>query len=153
MKIEGEHLLPATRDQVWAALNDPDVLVKTIPGLKQLVPTGDDAYDATIELAVGPVRGAYQGKARITERTPPERMTLTVEGGGRPGTIRAAGALTLEGRDASTLVRYVGDVQVTGVLMSVGHRLFGGVAKQLAGVFFKALEREVQQRANAEPAR
>lgn len=152
MKIEGEHLLPATRDQVWAALNDPDVLAKTVPGLKQLVPTGDDAYDATIELAVGPVRATYQGKARITEKTPPERMTLTVEGGGRPGTIRAEGALTLDGRDASTLVRYVGDVQVTGVLMSVGHRLFGGVAKQLAGVFFKALEREVHQRADAEPA-
>ncbi len=153
MKIEGEHLLPATRDRVWAALNDPDVLAKTVPGLKQLVPTGDDTYDATIELAVGPVRGTYQGRASITGKTPPERMTLTVEGGGRPGTIRAAGALTLEAQDASTLVQYVGEVQVTGVLMSVGHRLFGGVAKQLAGVFFKALEREVHQRADAELVR
>lgn len=152
MKIEGEYLLTSTRNQVWAALNDPDVLVKTVPGLKQLTPTGDDAYDATIELAVGPVRGTYQGRARITDKTPLESMTLTVEGGGRPGTIRAAGALTLEDRDASTLVRYVGDVLVTGVLMSVGHRLFGGVAKQLAGVFFKALEREVQQRANPDSA-
>jgi len=152
MKIEGEHLLPATRDEVWAALNDPDVLVKTVPGLKQLNPTGEDAYEATIELAVGPVRGTYQGRARITDKTAPERMTLTVEGGGRPGTIRAAGALTLEGQGTETLVRYVGDVQVTGILMSVGHRLFGGVAKQLAGVFFKALEREVHQRAAAEPA-
>lgn len=148
MKIEGEHLLPAARDRVWAALNDPDVLVKTIPGLKQLASTGDDAYDATIELAVGPVRGTYQGKARITDKSPPERMTLAVEGGGRPGTIRAAGVLTLESQNASTLVRYVGEVQVTGVLMSVGHRLFGGVAKQLAGVFFNALEREVRQRAD-----
>lgn len=152
MKIEGEHILPATRDQVWAALNDPDVLVRTVPGLKQLASTGDDTYEATIELAIGPVRSAYQGRARITDKAAPEKMTLTVEGGGRPGTIRAAGTLTLEGQGAGTLVRYTGDVQVTGVLMSVGHRLFGGVAKQLAGVFFSALEREVHQRAAAGPA-
>lgn len=143
MKIEGEHLLPASRERVWAALNDPGVLVRITPGLKALEPTGADAYDATIELAVGPVRGAYRGTARITDKSAPDTMTLVVEGGGRPGTIRAAGVLTLEPRGETTLVRYAGDAQITGVLMSVGHRLFGGVAKQLAGEFFRALEREV----------
>ncbi len=143
MKIEGEHSLPAPRERVWAALNDPDVLTRVTPGLKSLKPTGTDAYDATIELSVGPVKGAYQGTAKIIDKTPPEKMTIVVEGGGRPGTIRATGALTLEAKDSATLVHYVGDAQVTGVLMSVGHRLFGGVAKQMAGEFFKALEREV----------
>jgi carbon monoxide dehydrogenase subunit G len=147
MKIEGQHMLPASREQVWAALNDPEVLTKTTPGLKALARTGEDAYDATIELVVGPVRGSYRGTARITDKTAPEKMTIVVEGGGRPGTIRATGALVLEAQGDSTQVNYVGDVQVTGVLMSVGHRLFGGVAKQMAGEFFKALEREVKARA------
>jgi carbon monoxide dehydrogenase subunit G len=147
MKIEGEHVLPASRERVWAALNDPDVLTKTTPGLKALRPTGPDTYDATIELVVGPVKGAYQGSARIIDKTPPEKMTIVVEGGGRPGTIKATGALTLEAQGEQTLVRYTGDAQVTGVLMSVGHRLFGGVARQLAAEFFRALEREVLARA------
>jgi hypothetical protein len=146
MKIEGQHLLPAPREQVWVALNDPNVLTKATPGLKNLKPTGEDAYDATIELAVGPVRGAYEGTVKIIDKVPPEKMTLVVEGGGRPGTIKATGALTLEAQGESTLVHYVGDAQVTGVLMSVGHRLFGGVAKQLTAEFFKALEREVTRR-------
>lgn len=155
MKIQGEHSLPAPREQVWAALNDPAVLVKTVPGLTHLTPAGEETFDATIELAVGPVRGTYQGKVRITDRTPLERVTLSVEGGGRPGTVRATGVLTLEDRGEGTLVRYDGDAQVTGILMSVGHRLFGGVAKQLAGEFFRALEREVGLHtagASAEPA-
>ncbi|MBI3998466.1 MAG: carbon monoxide dehydrogenase subunit G [Armatimonadetes bacterium] len=146
MKIEGQYPLPAPREQVWAALNDPEVLTRTTPGLKTLKPTGEGTYDATIELAVGPVKGSYEGKVRITDQAPPERMTLVVEGGGRVGTIRASGALTLEAQGDKTMVHYVGDAQVTGVLMSVGHRLFGGVAKQLAGEFFKALEREVVRR-------
>lgn len=143
MKIEGQYLLPASRDTVWEALNDPKVLTAVVPGLKSLEATGEDTYDATIELAIGPVRSSYDGKARITDRTPLERMTLTVEGGGRPGTIKASGVLTLDDQGGGTMVQYSGDVQMTGMLMSVGHRLFGGVAKQLAGQFFKALEREV----------
>jgi carbon monoxide dehydrogenase subunit G len=146
MKIEGEYVIPAPREKVWATLNDPDVLARATPGLKSLTPTGPNTFDALIELAVGPVKGSYQGKVRITEQTPPEKMTLIIEGAGRAGTIKATGALTLAAGGDSTTVSYVGDAQVTGVLMSVGHRLFGGVAKQLAGEFFKAIEREVSQR-------
>jgi len=146
MKIEGEYLIPAPRGKVWATLNDPDVLARATPGLKSLTPTGPNTFDALIELAVGPVKGSYQGKVSITEQTPPEKMTLTIEGSGRAGTIKASGALTLVAQGSETKVLYVGDAQVTGVLMSVGHRLFGGVAKQLAGEFFKAIEREVSQR-------
>ena len=147
MKIEGEYRFSAPREAVWAALNDPGVLAKATPGLKQLTPAGSNTFDATIELAVGPVKGSYQGKVRITDQAPPERMTLIVDGGGRAGTIRASGALTLEDHgDATTTVHYVGDTQVTGTLMSIGHRLIPGVAKQLAGEFFKAIEREVSRR-------
>lgn len=146
MKIEGQHLIPAPREKVWAALNDPDVLAKTTPGLKTLTPAGDNTFDAAIELGVGPVKGSYQGKVRITDQTAPEKMTLIVEGGGRAGTIKATGALRLEAQGDATTVHYVGDAQITGVLMSVGHRLLPGVAKQLAGEFFKALEREVSRR-------
>jgi len=146
MKIEGQHQIPAPREQVWAALNDPETLIRVTPGLKSLKSTGADTYDATIELAVGPVKGAYQGTVKITDKTPPEKMTMVVEGGGRPGTIKATGALRLEAQGAATLVHYVGDAQVTGVLMSVGSRLIPGVAKQMAGDFFKGLEREVARR-------
>jgi hypothetical protein len=143
MKIEGQHVIPAPRERVWTALNDPATLTKATPGLKALKPTGPDTYDAAIELAVGPVKGSYAGKVRITDKAEPDKMTITVEGGGKPGTIRATGALTLEATGDSTTVKYVGDAQVTGVLMSVGSRLIPGVAKQMAGEFFKALAREV----------
>ncbi len=28
MKIEGQHLIPAPREKVWAALNDPDFVLE-----------------------------------------------------------------------------------------------------------------------------
>jgi len=145
VKVEGEHTVTAPRERVWALLNDPGVLQRATPGCKELHPLGDDTYRAVLELAVGPVKGTFEGKIQITEKTPPERLTILIDGSGRPGTVRARGDLRLEARGQSTVVHYVGDAQVTGVLMSVGHRLFGGVAKQLAGQFFGALAREIER--------
>lgn len=146
MKVEGTYTLPAPRDKVWAVLNDPGVLARATPGIKTLDPEGVDTYKATIEVGIGPVKGAYDGKVSITDKVPPERMTLRVEGGGKPGTIRASGELRLEEHDGQTVVNYTGDAQITGLIASVGHRLIGGVAKQMAGEFFKAIERELRKR-------
>lgn len=145
MKVEGTYTLPAPRQKVWALLNDPKVLAKATPGIKELDPIGDDTFKATIEVAVGPVKGTYAGQVSIADKAPPERMTLKVEGGGRPGTIKASGELRLEERDGQTVVAYSGDAQITGLIASVGHRLIGGVARQMVGEFFKALERELRR--------
>ncbi len=147
MKVEGEHTVAAPRDRVWALLNDPGVLQRATPGVKELQPIGADAYRTVIELAVGPVRGTFEGRITLSDKVPPERVTVTVEGSGRPGTVKARGDLQLVAQNGSTLVRYTGDAQVTGVLMSVGHRLFGGVAKEMAGKFFSGLAREIEQAA------
>ena len=146
MKVEGTYTFAAAREKVWALLNDPGVLARVTPGVKTLDPQGGDTYKATIELGVGPVKGTYDGKVSITDKTPPERMTLRVEGGGRPGTIRATGELRLEEQDGRTVVSYTGDAQITGLIASVGHRLIGGVARQMAGEFFKGVEKELQSR-------
>jgi carbon monoxide dehydrogenase subunit G len=143
MRIEGTYTLPAPRERVWAFLNSPAVLARTTPGVKELTPNGTDTYRATIEIGVGPVKGTYNGQVSITDKTPPERLTLRIEGGGKPGTIRATGELHLEAQDSRTVVHYTGDAQVTGLVAGVGHRLMSGVAKQMAGEFFKALEGEL----------
>jgi len=144
MKVEGTYTLPAPRQRVWELLNDPAVLARATPGVKHLDPQGANVYRATIEVGVGPVRGAYEGQITIADQVPPERLTLKVQGGGRPGTITATGNLQLAEHDGQTTVTYRGDAQITGLIASVGHRLVGGVAKQMATEFFKALERELQ---------
>ncbi|HEY6103384.1 MAG TPA: carbon monoxide dehydrogenase subunit G [bacterium] len=145
MKVEGTYDLPAPRERVWVLLNDPAVLARITPGVKDLTPNGTDTYQAAIEVGVGPVKGTYTGQVSITDKTPPERLTLRIEGGGRPGTIRATGELHLEEQEGRTVVHYLGDAQVTGLVASVGHRLMSGVAKQMAGEFFRALEGELKR--------
>ena len=48
MKIAGTNTIPFPVDQVWDALLDPAVLVRTIPGCERMETKGDHAYDMTV---------------------------------------------------------------------------------------------------------
>jgi uncharacterized protein len=142
MKIEGSHTLSVPRDKVWRMLQDPGVLAQATPGVEKLEATGDDRYKATLKLGVGPVRGTFSGNLAVTDKTPPEAMTLNVDGQGGPGGIRAQGRIRLEQQGDKTVVHYEGEPQISGRLAAVGGRLMSGVAKKMAAQFFESLERQ-----------
>ncbi len=149
MQIDGEDLLDAPIDCVWQALNDPAVLARCVPGVTALVPTGPDAYDAEIKLAIGPLKGTFKGTVRITEQVPPEAMTLTVDGAAPMGGVNAAGRLALETQGTGTLVRWQAEPKLRGTLATVGARLIGPVSKQQTTAFLKAIEAEARQLASS----
>jgi hypothetical protein len=67
LKIEGQHTISAPRDDVWAALNDPEVLSKSIPGGQELVETGENQYRAKMKIRVGPVQGLFDGNVKLSD--------------------------------------------------------------------------------------
>ena len=144
MQLEGSHTLQAPRAQVWAALNDPDVLARCVPGVRSLTRDGENTYKGALELAVGPVKGTYQGRVTLGDLVPPQSMSINLEAKAPVGVVRAKGNVTLEEQGDATVVRWVGTPQLAGMLATLGGRLIGGVAKQQAEVFFKKLEREAQ---------
>lgn len=144
MQIQGSHHIQATRDQVWALLNDPDVLARCCaPGGAALEAEGPDQFKATVRVAVGPVKGTFQGHIRITEKTPPEAMTLTLIARSGVGGVSANGRIRLEEDDGGTRVVWSGEPQLLGMLASLGGRLLQGVAQAQAEEFFRRLEAEI----------
>ncbi len=144
MKIEGTHEVQAKRERVFAALVDPEVLKRCIPGCERLEKTGENAYAATLRAGVGSIKGLFQGSVRLEDLRPPEHFRMIVEGKGQPGFMKGTGELDLEEQDGATLIKYAGDVQVGGTLASVGQRMIQGAAKMMATQFFTALEAEAQ---------
>ncbi|MDR5708761.1 MAG: carbon monoxide dehydrogenase subunit G [Armatimonadota bacterium] len=142
MKVEGTQVLRAPREQVWKLLDDPQALASCTPGLQELRPLGPDEFEATLSIGIAAVRGTYKGKLRITERTPPDRYVVQVEGSGAPGFVRATGQLELVDRGPETEVRWSGDVQVGGAL-TIGSRMIPGIARMLAAQFFECLDRKL----------
>ncbi len=141
MKIAGTAVLHAPADRVWAALNDPAVLVRTIPGCSSLEPNGPDSYRMTVTAGVASVKGVYAGEVALHDQQPPGSFRLRASGAGAPGTVRADVLVELaDGGDGTTSLAYDADAVVGGMVGGVGQRMLVGVAKKTAGEFFRAVD-------------
>jgi uncharacterized protein len=142
LKIEGTQKIAAPRERVFAALIDPATLQKCIPGCEQMEKTGDDQYKAKLTAGVGPVKGVFTATVSLQDITAPAHYKLVVEGKGQPGFVKGSGELNLKDADDATEIQYIGDVNVGGLIASVGQRMIQATANLLAGRFFKSLEAE-----------
>lgn len=147
MKIEGTHTIEAPRERVFAALTDPSILQRCIPGCEQMEKSGDNRYNAKLTAGVGPVKGVFTATVSLSELVPPEHYKLIVEGKGQPGFVNGTGDLNLKDAGSSTEIQYTGEVNVGGLIASVGQRMIQSTANLLAGRFFKSLESEVKVQA------
>ncbi len=147
MKIEGRFIFPASSQEVWNLLTDPQSLQHCTPGCKQLTEISTDEFEATMEVGIGPIKGTFHGKISMKEKAPPRSYRLIIEGSGAAGFVRGEGALTLQDEAGDqTAVHVSGDGQVGGVMAGVGQRLFEGVAKQLMGQFFQCMRSQLAAR-------
>lgn len=136
MKIEGSSDIPVPRQQVWDAFQDPAVLAKAIPGCEKLEESGPGEYKATMKVGVGPIKGTFDGKVRLFDLEAPNAYRMAVEGTGGPGFVRGDASMKLSDTDGGTKVAYNADVQVGGLIASVGQRMLGGVSKMMLDQFF-----------------
>lgn len=140
MKVSGDALLRATPDRVYAALNDPAVLVRTIPGCESLEALGGDRYRATVTAGVASVRGTYDGEVALSEQRPPESFALLATGSGAPGTVDATVRVTLAAADGGTRLAYDADAVVGGMVGGVGQRMLASASRKMAAEFFSAVD-------------
>ena len=144
MKLTITAVVPAPRERVFAALVDPAVLKRCIPGCESLVETAPDTYQAALRVGVAGLKGSYTGTATIRDRQPPAALTIALDGKGSPGFVRGTAAIALTSEANATRVACDGDVQVGGLIAAVGSRLVDAAAKKLADDFFRQLSSELQ---------
>jgi hypothetical protein len=143
MKIQGTHDIQATRDRVFAAVIDPQILQRCIPGCQSLEQTAENTYVATMKAGVGAVKGTFKGSVHLDDIQTPAHYRMIVEGKGGPGFVKGTGEFELTENGGATAIAYSGEMQVGGVIASVGQRMIEGAAKMLAGKFFSELEKQI----------
>jgi uncharacterized protein len=138
MEMTGEERIAASREAVWAALNDVAVLRQCIPGCESLEKTSDTDMAARVKLQVGPVRAAFTGKVKLSDLDPPNGYRISGEGqGGVAGYAKGGAVVRLIQDGAGTLLKYEAKADVGGKLAQLGGRLIDSKAKKLAGEFFQ----------------
>ena len=142
LDIGGEESFEVGIETLWRALNDPAVLVKCIPGCKEMIPDGEDRFKLVLNLKVASVGGSFEGAISLSDKAPPAHCKVAVSGEGSLGQGSGAATFSLTPQDTGTLMRYSGEGEIGGLVAGVGQRILKGVSKYLIGQFFKALRRE-----------
>jgi hypothetical protein len=138
MEIIGEHRVDGSREEVWRALNDPQVLMEAIPGCESLVSRGPNNFEATLRAAVGPIRARFVGAVALQDIDPPNSYMIVGEGKGGTADFAKGQARVSPVPDAAgTLVKYVVSAQVGGKLAQIGGRMIEGTTKKVAKEFFE----------------
>ncbi|HEU5019754.1 MAG TPA: carbon monoxide dehydrogenase subunit G [Pseudolabrys sp.] len=144
MTMTGEVQLAATREVVYAKLNDPEVLKACIPGCEELNKTSDTEFEAVATTKVGPVKARFKGKVQLSDLDPPNGYKISGEGsGGVAGFAKGGATVKLTDKDGGTLLTYNVEAQIGGKLAQLGQRLVNGAAKKISDDFFQRFAAEV----------
>ena len=141
MKIAGTNTIQFPIEQVWDALLDPAVLVRTIPGCERLEAKGDHAYDMTVTAGVAAIRGTYSGSCVMSDLEPHSSLVMRVQGAGAPGTVDATVKVSFDEVGDGTEVAWDADAIVGGMVGGVGQRMLSSVARRMAGEMFDSVGR------------
>ena len=153
MEMTGERRIPAPRQAVWDALNDPEILKQCIAGCEELEKTSDTEFKARVTSKVGPVTAKFTGKVELTDVDPPNGYTISGEGqGGVAGFAKGGAKVSLAEDGDGTLLTYEANGTVGGKLAQIGSRLIDSTARKMADDFFDKFADSVGGAAPEEPA-
>jgi carbon monoxide dehydrogenase subunit G len=147
VKLAGEYKFEAPIAHVWSALLDPVVLAAVMPGCEKLELV-DGTYVGDLNIKVGPVQGKFHGKVNLADVEEEKGYTMTVDGRGAPGFVKATAAVKLTPEGDETKMEYDADARVGGRIASVGQRLIDASAKAIIKESLEGLNANVKARAN-----
>lgn len=137
MDMSGERLIPAPREAVWAALNDPEMLKACIPGCESIEKISDTEMKANAAVKIGPISARFAGRVELSDIDPPNGYTISGEGqGGVAGFAKGNAKVRLESEAEATRLHYTVNAQVGGKMAQLGARLIDSTAKSYADTFF-----------------
>ncbi|MFK9090766.1 CoxG family protein [Bacillus salipaludis] len=142
MELKGKTEFKQPVEVIWNALHDPEILKEVIPGCQKLELVGDFEYEVVMKLGVAAVKGEYVGKVKLEDIEKDHYYVFNAEGSGSPGHVKAKMDCKLYPTEKGCVLEWDCNAEVGGMIASVGSRVLSGIAKFMAGKFFKDVEKE-----------
>jgi len=144
VEMTGEQLIPASQQETWKALNDPEVLKACVPGCESIARVNDNEYQVQMTAKVGPVSAKFRGRLSLFDIKAPQSYSLAFEGqGGAAGFAKGAAQVKLSPEGSQTKLSYDVKANVGGKLAQIGSRLVDAAARKVADEFFRNFTRKM----------
>ena len=150
MKLSGSYQINLEKQKVWEALNDPDILQKTIPGCEKFVKNSETEFTATATNKIGPFNASFTGDIELKDLKPPHSYKITGSGNSPVGFANGEALVTLENFEGGTKLSYTVEANVGGKIAQVGSRLIDMTAKKMADIFFGKFSELISTEPNLE---
>tara|TARA_B100001996_G_C18519577_1_gene538740 strand:+ start:50 stop:631 length:582 start_codon:yes stop_codon:yes gene_type:complete len=136
MKLSGSYQINLSKQKVWEALNDPEILKKSIPGCEEFTKNSETEFTATATNKIGPFNASFTGDIELTDLDPPNSYKITGSGNSPVGFASGEAKVKLEDHENGTNLIYEVEANVGGKIAQVGSRLIDMTAKKMADIFF-----------------
>lgn len=144
MELRGRRIIKVSQEQVWQALNNPQILKESIAGCEDFVKTTENNYSVRVIVSVGPIKAKFQGRLLLDNLNPPNSYSLVFEGqGGMAGYAKGNAEVSLTPSEEGTVLTYLATTQVGGKLAQVGSRLIESAARKVSDDFFSVFEEKL----------
>ena len=137
MQMSDTRQIAASPAEVYAALLDPGMLQKCVPGAQEVTGSVEEGFQATVVQKVGPVKATFKGEVTLSDLV--ENTSLKIDGagkGGAAGFAKGGAEVRLAAKDGGTELSYDVEAKVGGKLAQLGSRIIDGFAKKRADQFF-----------------
>ena len=136
MKLSGSYQINLSKEKVWEALNDPEILKQAIPGCEEFKKNSETEFTATATNKIGPFNASFTGDIELTDINPPNSYKITGSGNSPVGFASGEATVKLEGNEGGTNLIYEVEANVGGKIAQVGSRLIDMTEKKMADIFF-----------------
>ncbi len=148
MEFVGEYRFNASAMEVWLALNDPEVLMRTIPGcdvMERITPTD---YAGHLKIDLGLFKAGFSGTIKLSELDPPTNYRISVEAHGSvAGSASGSAKVRLIDLPGGAILHYTAETAIGGRLAKLGIKLVHGTATRYADKFFARFAKAMDERA------
>ena len=136
MKLSGSYQINLEKQKVWEALNDPEILKKSIPGCEEFTKETENEFNAIATNKIGPFNATFKGTIELKEIDAPNSYKIVGSGNSPVGFASGEALVKLESKNDKTELTYSVEANVGGKIAQVGSRLIDMTAKKMADIFF-----------------
>jgi len=149
IRLENEYHIDLDQENVWKAINNPEILSEILPNCESLEPISEHQFIAHIKVKIGPISSKFKSTLELFDLKEPDGYRFRVQGSGKKGSMNGQGEIKLLSNGSGTGFTFIAEGNVTGLIARVGQRLIEAAGKKLMDQGFENFKNRVMGSAAA----
>ena len=141
--LEKEYHIDLDQEEVWDAINDPEILAEILPNCESLEPISEHQFTAHINVKIGPISSKFESTLEMFDLKKPDGYKFRVQGNGKKGSMNGQGEIKLFPNGSGTGFTFIAKGNITGIIARVGQRLIEATGKRLMDQGFENFKNRV----------